>query len=83
LVRIAPTQKKQAVKKKTFVITPVHDLLLRSLNTLHLATADQLCRLNYRRGMLTTVQARLKDLVDNGYCLTLSQPTIRGRAAYW
>jgi Replication-relaxation len=82
MARTPLLQPKQSAQKLTFAVTPVHDLLLRSLNTLHLATAEQLCRLNYRRGMLTTVQTRLKDLVDHGYCLVLSQPTIRGRAAY-
>ena len=59
---------------KTFRITPVYDLLLRGspempigLYHLHLATADQLCRLYYRAGMLTTVKTRLKALADHGY----------------
>jgi len=59
------------------VVTPVHDLLLHDLNTLHRATAEQLTRLNYKMGMLTTVKARLKDLSDNRYVLPLSHPSIR------
>ena len=64
-------------KQPTFVITPVHDLLLRDLHTLQRATAEQLTRLNYKMGMLTTVKARLKDLADNRYVLPLSHPSIR------
>ena len=59
------------------VITPVHDLLLRNLHTLQRATAEQLTRLNYKMGMLTTVKQRLKDLSDNRYVLPLSHPSIR------
>jgi hypothetical protein len=64
-------------KKSAFVITPVHDLLLRDLHTLHRATAEQLTRLNYKPGMLNTVKSRLKDLSDNRYVLPLSHPSIR------
>ncbi len=72
------TEDRKSGKKRTpFVITPVHDLLLHNLNTLHRATAEQLTRLNYKLGMLTTVKARLKDLADNRYVLPLSHPSIR------
>jgi hypothetical protein len=64
-------------KTSTFVITPVHDLLLHDLHTLQRATAEQLTRLNYKMGMLTTVKQRLKDLADNKYVLPLSHPSIR------
>ena len=64
-------------KRTTFVITPVHDLLLRDLHTLQRATAEQLTWLNYKMGMLTTVKQRLKDLADNRYVLPLSHPSIR------
>jgi hypothetical protein len=77
LAPTAPTVKTQAVKKQAFVVTPVHDLLLHDLNTLQRATAEQLTRLNYKPGMLTTVKARLKDLADNRYVLPLSHPSIR------
>src|SRR5712691_4862411 len=72
-----PAHKEQPEKKKPFVVTPVHDLLLHDFNTLHRATAEQLTRLNYKPGMLTTVKARLKDLADNKYVLPLSHPSIR------
>jgi hypothetical protein len=72
------TEDRTTGKKRTaFVITPVHDLLLRDLHTLQRATAEQLTRLNYKKGMLKTVQARLKKLGDNGYVLPLSHPSIR------
>ncbi len=77
MVRTTPPAQTQAVKKKPFVVTPVHDLLLHDLNTLQRATAEQLTRLNYKPGMQTTVKARLKDLADNRYVLPLSHPSIR------
>ena len=72
-----PAYKDQPVKKKPFVVTPVHNILLHDLNTLQRATAEQLTRLNYKMGMLTTVKQRLKDLADNRYVLPLSHPSIR------
>ncbi len=77
MVQTTPTAKSQAVKKKAFIVTPVHDLLLHDLHTLQRATAEQLTRLNYKPGMLTTVKQRLKDLADNRYVLPLSHPSIR------
>jgi len=77
VVRTTPTAHKQAIKKKAFIVTPVHDLLLRDLNILQRATAEQLTRLNYKMGMITTVKARLKDLADAGYIMPLSHPSIR------
>ena len=77
MVRTAPTAQKKAVKQKAFVVTPVHDLLLHNLHILQRATAEQLTRLNYKMGMLTTVKQRLKDLTDAGYVLPLSHPSIR------
>jgi hypothetical protein len=63
--------------RKTFVVTPVYELLLHDLNTLQRATAEQLTRLNYKMGMINTVKQRLKDLTDAGYVLPLSHPSIR------
>jgi Replication-relaxation len=77
LARTAPTAHRQAVQKQAFIVTPVHDLLLRDLHVLQRATAEQLTRLNYKPGMLTTVKQRLKDLADNRYVLPLSHPSIR------
>jgi Replication-relaxation len=77
VARTAPTAQTQAVKKKSFIVTPVHDLLLHDLHSLQRATAEQLTRLNYKMGMLTTVKQRLKDLADNRYVLPLSHPSIR------
>ncbi len=73
----APSYKRQYGKKKPFVVTPVHDLLLRDLHVLQRSTAEQLTRLNYKMGMLNTVKSRLKDLADNRYVLPLSHPSIR------
>ncbi len=77
MVHTTSTANIQAVRKKHFVVTPVHDLLLHNINTLQRATAEQLTRLNYKMGMLTTVKSRLKDLSDNRYVLPLSHPSIR------
>jgi hypothetical protein len=55
-------------------ITSIYDLLLRGservpigLFQLQLATAEQLCRLHYKPGVLKAVKARLKELTDNGF----------------
>src|SRR5437899_12261037 len=72
VARTTPIQKKQP-----FVVTPVHDLLLHELHTLQRATAEQLTRLNYKMGMLTTVKQRLTDLTKAGYVLPLHHPSIR------
>ncbi len=72
-----PAHKEQPGRKKPFTVTPAHDLLLHDLHTLQRATAEQLTRLNYKMGMLTTVKQRLKDLADNRYVLPLSHPSIR------
>jgi len=73
-----------------FRISPVYDLLLRGttavpygLYHLQLATADQLTRLYYRAGTLTTVKARLKDLTDHGYIQADTIPTKRARSPYY
>src|SRR5437764_3814834 len=77
MVRTTPIHQKQSTKKKSFVVTPVYDLLLRDLTTLQRATAEQLTRLNYKMGMLTTVKQRLNDLTKAGYVLPLHHPSIR------
>lgn len=71
-------------------ITPVYDLLLRGtammpvgLYHLQMATAEQLCRLHYKPGTLTTVKARLKDLADNGYIQADAIPTKFFRSPYY
>ena len=77
MARMTPQSRTQERKKPSFVITPVYDVLLRDLNILQRATAEQLTRLNYKMGMINTVKARLKDLADNRYVLPLSHPSIR------
>lgn len=64
-----------------FTVTPVYDLLLRGnasvpygLYQLQLLTAEQLTRLHYKPGMLTTVKARLKNLTDHGYAQADAMP---------
>lgn len=66
---------------KTFTITPTYDLLLRGSPTvpyglyqLQVLTAEQLTRLHYRPGMITTVKTRLKRLTDHGYLQADAMP---------
>jgi len=73
-----------------FVVTPVYDLLLKGtadmpigLYHLHMATAEQLCRLHYSMGSLTTIKARLKTLADNGYIQHDIIPTKQKEAPYY
>lgn len=75
---------------KPFSITPVYDVLLRGtaempvgLYHLHLATPDQLCRLHYSPGSITTIKARLKTLADNGYVQADCLPTKRFKSPYY
>lgn len=73
-----------------FRMTPVYDLLLRGtartpvgLYHLQIATAEQLCRLHYRPGSITTVKARLKTLVDHGYIQADAMPTKFYKSSYY
>ncbi len=75
---------------KPFAITPVYDLLLHGdqkmpvgLYDLRLATAEQLCRLFYKPGMLKTVKKRLKVLADNGFVQADCIPTKRFKSPYY
>src|SRR5581483_6384142 len=75
---------------RTFHITPVYDLLLRGtpampvgLYHLQLATAEQLCRLHYSPGSITTVKARLKNLADHGFIQADAIPTKFFRSPYY
>lgn len=72
-----------------FVITPAYDILLRGsedipigLYHLHLASAEQLCRLHYSIGSLKAVKAKLRLLADNGYVQIDELPTKRLRSPY-
>lgn len=74
----------------TFRITPAYDLLLRGstatpvgLYHLHMATAEQLCRLHYKPGSINKVKARLKDLADHGFIQADAQPTKKGNGPYY
>ncbi|HVB24071.1 MAG TPA: replication-relaxation family protein [Ktedonobacteraceae bacterium] len=75
---------------QTFRMTPVYDVLLRGntdtnvgLFQLHLATAEQLCRLHYRPGCLKTIKKRLKTLTDNGFIQADSVPTRQYKSPYF
>src|SRR3989442_11900448 len=65
-----------------FALDGVDDKYLQAFGRLHYLTAKQVTTLLYKPGSLTTVQARLKRLSDNGYLLSLALPTIRAKSAY-
>lgn len=73
-----------------FMMTPKYELLLRGtdelpygLYQLQLATAEQLCRLHYKPGTLTTVKAHLKTLADHGYVQPDKVPTRNYSSPYY
>lgn len=77
------------VSQAPFGITPVYDILLRGskempvgLYHLHMATAEQLCRLHYSLGTIKSVKARLRILVMHGYIQQDERPTKRLRSKY-
>src|SRR5712692_4635857 len=72
-----------------FAITPAYDILLRGseempigLYHLHMATAEQLCRLHYSMKSVKAVKAKLRLLADNGYVQIDELPTKRLRSPY-
>src|ERR1700692_4390167 len=78
---------KEPQQDTPFYITPPYDILLRGSETmpiglhhLHLASADQLCRLHYSRGSLKAVKAKLRLLADKGYVQIDELPTKRLRS---
>src|SRR5260370_12325767 len=73
-----------------FAITPAYDILLRGsqqmpmgLYHLHLATAEQLCRLHYSAGSIKAVKAKLRTLIDHGYVQFDALPTRLTRSPYY
>lgn len=50
------------------------DAILKALSRYHYLTSQQLCRLLYKGGSLSYVQAKLKLLNDTGYCQKLFLP---------
>src|SRR5437867_2027345 len=64
------------------IITEVYHKLLEGMFTFHFLTAEQLCRLYYAPGTLTTVKTRLKQLADHRYLLSLNLPTTHGNSPH-
>lgn len=80
----------RTLDQESLYITPVYDILLRGnsdmplgLYQLHLATAEQLCRLHYSPGTIKTVKARLLTLSDHGYVQSDAVPSKTGRSPYY
>ncbi len=80
----------RSLEEEPFYITPVYDILLRGssdmpigLYHLHIATAEQLCRLHYSPGTIKTVKARLLLLSDHGYVQSDGIPSRSGRSPYY
>lgn len=65
-----------------FIISEVLDMYLRAFAEFHFLTAVQLTRRFYKPGTLTTVQTRLKALVDAGYLHSFMLPTIKSKSPY-
>jgi len=67
-------QTSEEAQKEVFRVTPIYDILLRGsvdmpigLYHLHLAKAEQLCRLHYSPGSIKAIKARLRKLADEHY----------------
>src|SRR5712691_8274265 len=77
-------------EEEPFAITPAYDILLRGseqmpigLYHLHLASAEQLCRLHYSMGSIKAVRAKLRTLCDHKYVQFDATPTKRLRSPYY
>jgi hypothetical protein len=73
---------KTTAAKKPLAISQVLDMYLRAFAEFHFLTAVQLTRRFYKPGMLTTVQTRLKSLVDAGYLHSFMLPTIKSKSPF-
>ncbi|SRR6266571_5088377 len=69
-------------KQKPFELTGNDHRYLEALFQYHYLTASQLTHLFYKMGMLTTVKARLKRLVDNKYLQAIRLPTTKAKSPY-
>jgi hypothetical protein len=68
-------------KSNPFVVTASHDAVLQAVYRFQLLTSVQLVRAcGYSHNSLARVQRLTKQLVDNGYLLSLPRPVVRGKA---
>ncbi len=82
ITRSPALRKKQSLKHQPFIVTQVYDLLLQGVYSHYLITAEQLNRLYYKSGTLTTVKDRLKKLVERNFLDYLQLQTRQGSGAY-
>lgn len=75
---------------KSFRVTLIYDVLLRGsadmpigLYHLHLARAEQLCRLHYSPGSMKAIKVRLRTLADYRYVQFDALPTKLSRSPYY
>jgi hypothetical protein len=83
-------QTSEEAQKEVFRVTPIYDILLRGsmdmpigLYHLHLAKAEQLCRLHYSIGSIKAIKARLRTLADEHYVQFDTIPTKFFRSPYY
>jgi hypothetical protein len=68
-------------KSNPFVVTASHNAVLQAVYRYQLLTSVQLVRAcGYSHNSLARVQRLTKQLVDNGYLLSLPRPVVRGKA---
>ena len=76
--------------QKPFANTPAYDILLRGSESLpvglchlHMASAEQLCRLHYSMGSIKAVNAKLRVLCKHSYVKFDATPTKFNRSPYY
>lgn len=71
---MARVKKIEEKKKAQFVVKPHNERILEAVYKYQFLTVEQVTRLLYSRGTLSTVRARLSELAEEGYLLFLYLP---------